>query len=181
MRRIVAGLYMSLDGVVESPKGWSGPYFCNEMWEVMQAGIAQADAVVLGRRTYQEFVNIWPNQGSNVPMANFLNNAPKYVSATLDKVEWQNSILIKGNVAEEVAKLKKQPGKNIQVPGSPRLVRSLLCDGLLDELSLFVLPIVVGTGMHLFDDVTHRVGLKLMECKTFSTGAVSVTYQPART
>jgi dihydrofolate reductase len=131
MRKIVAGLFMSLDGVVENPKTWSTRYFCNEMWEMMSAGLAQADAVVLGRRTHQEFVEIWPKQGSNGPMASFLNSALKYVfSKTLDNVEWKNSTLVKGRLAEELAKLKHQPGKNMQVPGSPKLVRSLLRGGL---------------------------------------------------
>lgn len=180
MRKIVAGLFMALDGVVESPMTWSGPYFTQEMVEVMSAGIAQADAVVLGRRTYQEFAEIWPKQEGSGPMANFLNNAPKYVfSKTLDKVEWKNSTLVKGNVAAELGKLKQLPGKNIQVPGSPRLVRSLLCKGLLDDLTLFILPIVVGTGMRLFDDMIGQVRLKLAASKTFSNSVLSATYQPA--
>ena len=172
---------MSLDGVVENPNRWSTPYFCNEMWEMMKAGITQADAVVLGRRTYQEFAEIWPRQGSNGPMATFLNSAPKYVfSMTLDNAEWKNSTVIKGSPSEELAKLKRQPGKNIQVPGSPKLVRSLLRDGLLDELALFVLPIVVSTGMQLFAEMTDPVRLKLVGCKTFSNGVLAVTYQPAK-
>jgi dihydrofolate reductase len=180
MRRIVAGLYMSLDGVVENPKTWSSPYFCKEMWEVMGAGIVQADTVLLGRHTYQEFAEFWPRQSSNVPMADFLNNAPKYVvSTTLEKAEWKNSTLLKGGVAEELTELKRQSGKNIQVPGSPRLVRMLLRDGLLDELALFILPVVVGAGLRLFEEMTHRVGLKLVESRVFSTGALGVTYRPA--
>jgi dihydrofolate reductase len=180
MRKIVAGLFMSLDGVVENPNRWGTSYFCNEMWEMMSVGIAQADAVVLGRRTYQEFAEIWPKQGSNGPMANFLNNARKYVfSATLEKAEWKNSALVKGSLAEELAKLKRQPGKNIQVPGSPRLVRSLLRDRLLDELTLFVLPIVVSAGMRLFAEMTDQLRLKLVASRTFGNGVLSVTYQPA--
>ena len=90
-----------------------------------------------------------------------------------------NSILVTGDLAEEVRKLKAQPGKNIQVPGSPRLVRSLLREGLLDELALMVHPIVLGPGMRLFDEMTEQISLKLVGSRTLSTGVLSVTYQPA--
>jgi dihydrofolate reductase len=109
-----------------------------------------------------------------------MNNTPKHiVSSTLDTLEWANSSLVTGDLTEEVAKLKQQPGKNILIPGSPRLVRSLLRDGLLDELSLMILPIVVGSGMRFFDGMTDQVRLKLVESTTLSTGVLSVTYQPA--
>ncbi len=180
MRKIVAGLCISLDGVVESPGKWGFQYFTDEMYEVIAAGTAQADAVLLGRRTYLEFAELWPNQGSDVPMADFLNNTPKYiVSSTLDKLEWANSSLVTGDLAEELAKLKQQPGKNILIPGSPRLVWSLLRDGLLDELQLVVCPIVVGSGTRLFDETTDHVRLELVESRTFSTGVLGVGYQPA--
>jgi dihydrofolate reductase len=180
MRKIVAGLFISLDGVVETPDRWRSRYFTAEIAEMMAAGIAQADAVLMGRRLYQEFAGYWPNQGGDVPMAEFLNQTPKYVvSATLDApLAWANSSLITGDLAEELTKLKQQPGKNIQIPGSPTLVRSLLRDGLLDELTLMVHPIVVGSGMRLFDGTTDRVHLKLVESTTLSTGVLSVRYQP---
>ncbi|MHB8576307.1 MAG: dihydrofolate reductase family protein [Dehalococcoidia bacterium] len=180
MRKIIAGLFISLDGVVETPNKWTSPYFNEEMLEVMGVGTAQADAVLLGRRTYLQFAEYWPSQGSDVPMAAFLNNAPKHVaSATLDRLAWANSSLIAGDLAGELTKLKQQPGKNIQLPGSPTLVRSLLRDGLLDELNLFIFPIVVGAGMRLFDEMADQVPLTLVQSKTFSTGVLSVTYQPA--
>jgi dihydrofolate reductase len=147
---------------------------------VIGAASAQSDAILLGRRTYLEFAELWPNQGSDVPMADYMNNTPKHiVSSTLDTLEWANSSLVTGDLTEEVAKLKQQPGKNILIPGSPRLVRSLLRDGLLDELSLMILPIVVGSGMRFFDGMTDQVRLKLVESTTLSTGVLSVTYQPA--
>lgn len=181
MRKIVAGLLISLDGVVESPSEWGfSQYFNDEMKEGIAAGTAQADAVLLGRRTYLEFAKLWPNQGSDVLMADFLNNSPKYVvSTTLDTLEWANSSLVIGDLAEELGQLKRQPGKNILIPGSPTLVRSLLRDGLLDELSLNVCPVVVGSGMRLFDEITNQVRLKLVDSRTLSTGVVGVTYQPA--
>ena len=177
MRKIAAGLFISLDGVVESPSDWL--LSSDEMWEVISAGIAQSDAILLGRRTYLQFAEIWPNQGSDVPMADFLNNTPKHVvSSTLDTLDWANSSLVTGDLAGEVAKLREQPGKNVQIPGSPTLVRSLLRDGLLDELTLMVHPVVVGSGMRLFDGITDQVHLKLVESRTLSTGVLSVTYQP---
>ncbi|MGI8990722.1 MAG: dihydrofolate reductase family protein [Bryobacteraceae bacterium] len=179
MRKIVAGLFISMDGVVESPEQWGFQYFNDEMTEMIAAGIAQADAVLLGPRTYAAFAKLWPNQGNEVPMANFLNNSPKYVvSGTPDTLRWQPATLIKGVLSEELAKLKQKPGKNIQIPGSPRLVRSLLRDGLLDEVSLSICPIVVGSGLRLFDEGITRMNLKLIDARPFSTGAVSVTYQP---
>jgi dihydrofolate reductase len=180
MRKIVAGLFISLDGVVETPDRWRSRYFTAEIAEMMAVGIAQADAVLMGRRLYQEFAGYWPNQGGDVPMAEFLNRTPKYVvSATLDApLEWANSSLITGDLAEELTRLKQQPGKNIQVPGSPTLVRSLLRDGLLDQLSLLICPVVAGSGVRLFDGMTRQMELKLVESRTFSTGALSVTYQP---
>jgi dihydrofolate reductase len=180
MRKVVAGLFISLNGVVEAPEKWQLPYLNDEFYAVIGAASAQSDAILLGRRTYLEFAELWPNQGSDVPMADYMNNTPKHiVSSTLDTLEWANSSLVTGDLTEEVAKLKQQPGKNILIPGSPRLVRSLLRDGLLDELSLMILPIVVGSGMRFFDGITDQVRLKLVESTTLSTGVLSVTYQPA--
>jgi len=179
MRKIVAGLFMSLDGVVESPSGWA--LFNAEMQEMIGAGIAQSDAILLGRRTYLEFAELWPRQPRS-PMADYMNDTPKYVASTTlqDPLEWKRSRLIKGDLAGALTSLKQQPGKNIQIPGSPRLVRALLRDGLLDELGVMIHPIVVGSGMRLFDDMTDQRRLKLVEARTLSTGVLSVTYQPAK-
>ena len=180
MRKITTGLFMSLDGVVESPFEWAAPYFNEELFEWIGAGIAAADAILLGRRTYKEFSELWPSQDSSVPMAEFLNNTPKYVvSSTLDALEWGPASLVRGDLADEVGKLKQQPGKNIQIPGSPTLVRSLLREGLLDELNLGVAPIVVGSGMRLFDEITERVPLELVESRALGTGLLAVNYQAA--
>jgi dihydrofolate reductase len=128
MRTIVAGLAITLDGVTESPSNWL--LFNDEMGDVIGAGITQSDALLLGRRTYLEFARLWPNQGRDVPMADFMNNTSKHiVSSTLDSLEWANSGPVTGDLAEEVAKLEEQPGKNILIPGSPALVRSLLGRG----------------------------------------------------
>ena len=181
MRKIVAGLFISLDGVVEAPDQWHFPYFNDEMGEAVTAQMDAADAMLLGRVTYQEFAGYWPQQGSEVERADHLNNTPKFVvSTTLDRAEWQNTILISGDVVEELTRLKQQPGKDISVVGSGTLVRSLLRDGLLDELRLLVHPIVVGHGKRIFPDGTDQKPLKLVESKTFSTGVLYLTYQPAQ-
>lgn len=128
MRKISAALFMTIDGVIETPYKWSQPYVTDEMSKGIDMALRDTDAVLLGRRTYEIFSKIWPSQGSEMPMANFLNHTHKYVvSSTLEKLEWGPASLIKGDhLSTEVAKLKEAAGKNIQVPGSPTLVKSLL-------------------------------------------------------
>ena len=181
MRRVIASEIMALDGVMESPDKWHFPYFNVEMGEAIGAAMADSDAMLLGRVTYEEFAAFWPSQGER-DVAGYMNNTPKYVvSRTLEEpLEWQNSTLIKENVAEEVAKLKQQPGKDISITGSGTLVRSLLQDDLIDELRLMVHPIVVGSGKHLFEEGGDQKALKLVDSKTFSTGVLYLTYQPAQ-
>ena len=178
MRKIVAGLFISLDGVVEAPDTWHFPYFNDEMGEAVGAQMAQSDTMLLGRVTYDEFAAYWPD--STDDFAEFMNGTPKIVvSTTLDEATWQNSTLINKDVATELTRLKQQPGKNISITGSPTLVRTLLRDGVLDELRLLVHPIVVGAGKRLFEDGTGTIPLELVESKTFSTGVLALTYRRA--
>jgi dihydrofolate reductase len=180
MRKIVAGLFMSLDGVVEAPETWHFPYFNDEMGEAVASQMASADTLLLGRRTYEEFAAYWADKGSDVELADQLNSMPKLVaSTTLEQVGWRNSTLIKGDVSEELSRLKQQPGSNISITGSGTLVRSLLRDKVLDELRLLVHPIVVGSGKRLFPESIDRVPLKLVDSRTFSTGVVYLTYELA--
>lgn len=180
MRKIVAGLFMSLDGVVESPEQWQFPSFNDEMGQALGSSMAASDTLLLGRRTYQEFAATWPGRGSDDPVGAYMNNTPKLVaSTTLDGTDWYNSTLPDGDLAKELGKLKQQPGKNITVTGSLTLVRSLLHDGLLDELALMVCPIVVGHGQRLFDDWNEQLQLNLQDATTFSTGVLSLSYTPA--
>jgi dihydrofolate reductase len=185
MRKVVASEIVSLDGVVESPEKWHFPYFNDQMGEEIGKAMAASDAMLLGRVTYEEFAAFWPSQeGSeeDQDFTDYMNNAPKYVvSKTLDEpLEWNNSTLIKENIAEEIAELKQQPGKDISITGSPTLVRSLLRDDLLDELRLMLHPIVVGSGKRLFEDGDDQKALQLVASKTFSTGVLYLTYQPAQ-
>ena len=182
MRKFVAGLFITVDGVVESPDKWQFPYFNDEMGQAVTSQMDAADAMLLGRQTYQQFASFWPNADAADPFTARMNNTPKsVVSTTLDTVEWQNSTLIRSNVAEELTRLKQQPGKDIAITGSATLIRSLLRDNLLDELRLLVHPVVVGSGKRLFPDGSDPVALKLVGAQTFSTGVLSLTYQPAST
>jgi dihydrofolate reductase len=185
MRKVIASEIVSLDGVVESPEKWHFPYFNDEMGEAIGAAMAASDAMLLGRVTYEEFAAFWPSQeGSDEDqeITAYMNNTPKFVvSTTLEEpLEWNTSSLIKGNVAEEITKLKQQPGKDISITGSPTLVRSLLADDLLDELRLMVHPIVVGSRKRLFEDGSDQKALKLVDSKTFSTSVLYLTYEPVQ-
>jgi dihydrofolate reductase len=181
MSKVVASLFLSLDGVMEKPQEWNSPYFNEEMGAVIGEAMSTTGAFLLGRRTYEEWAAFWPHQSSDeLPMAETINSLPKYVaSTTLDEVTWQNSILLDGDVAVEVAKLKQQPGRDIAVNGSATLVRSLLREGLLDELRLMVHPVVLGSGRRLFEDGTDKVALELVASETFRTGVLNLTYRPA--
>ncbi len=180
MRKIVAGLFMTLDGVVEASETWTSEYFDAEVRRMIQSQFDAADALLLGRRTYEMFAGYWPHQSAeDEPLADVINNIAKLVvSATLTSVEWRNSTLIGGDVLQALSELKELPGKNLYISGSPTLVRSLLGAGLLDELWLLVGPIVLGTGIRLFEGWTNRVPLELVECHDFRTGFVSVLYRP---
>ena len=180
MKKIVAELFISLDGVVDAPQTWHFPYYNDEMAEVVGSQIADADTIVLGRRTYEEWASSWPNRGSEFVLADKINSAPKLVASTsLVSVDWRNSTLIEGDVSEALRRLKGGPGGEIAVIGSGTLVQSLLRDRVLDELRLLVHPIVVGSGKRLFDDTFGRLPLKLVNSRTFKTGVLYLTYEPA--
>jgi dihydrofolate reductase len=178
MRKINAWLFVTLDGVTEAPENWV--IADDEMFGAMEADYAEADALLLGRRTYETFAASWPQRGSEVANADWMNNTRKYVaSTTLESPEWQNSTVIEGDVAEALSRLKQENGKNIMVNGSATLVRSLLRDNLLDELRLFVHPVVLGSGERLFEDGGDPVELKLSDTHTYDNGVISLTYKPA--
>jgi len=146
------------------------------------AKVAEEDAMLLGRVTYQEWVDYWPTSTVQ-PFANHINSVPKYVaSQTLETVQWGtsgNATLLKGNITDAITALKQQPGKNIGVHGSPKLVESLLQADLLDELRLEIYPVVAGTGARLFQDGRPIKQLQLVNSNTTKNGVVILTYQPA--
>jgi len=178
MRKIVAGLNMSLDGVVEAPEAWSSPYFNEEIGQTIGSIIAAGDTLLLGRVTYERFAAAFAGQTGG--MADQMNNTPKVVvSTTLKRADWQNSTLITNDIAAAITRLKQQPGKNINISGSIALVRWLLREGLLDELSLLVFPLIQGSGKRLFAEGGEPAPLTLVDTKRFSTGALWLTYGSA--
>jgi dihydrofolate reductase len=181
MRKIVSWLFLSLDGVMEAPEKWVSTYYNDEVDNAIRAEADAADILLLGRRTYEVFAASWPQRTiEDDPLADWMNNTPKLVaSTTLDSVKWQNSSLIRDDIVEELTNLKQQPGKDILVNGSAMLVRSLLHEDLLDELRLFLNPIVVGTGERLFENGGAQKALTLVDAQAFGTGMVHLTYQPA--
>jgi dihydrofolate reductase len=182
VRKGVAVELVSLDGVMESPEEWAFSYSNEEMEEANAAGMAASDAMLLGRVTYEGMAAFWPNQPGGTPMVDYINSVPKFVVSTAleEPLGWNNSTLIKGNAfVEEIAELKRQPGKDITVLGSGAIVRSLLKDGLLDELRLMLHPIILGGGKRLFNDGDDRKPLEVIDSRTFDTGVLYLAYRPA--
>jgi dihydrofolate reductase len=194
MRKVILTTFLSLDGVMQGPGGpdedrsggfehggWQMPYFDDVMGKEADEGMGSADAMLLGRKTYEIFAAYWPNQPDDAPFAAFLNSIPKYVaSRTLkEPLEWANSTLIKGDVAEEVRKLKEQAGGDISVLGSGELAQTLMEHGLVDEYALWIHPLVLGSGKRVFRDGGPKIPLSLVGSKTSGTGVLLLTYRPA--
>ena len=184
MRKVAGWLFSSLDCVVEAPNEWQFD-FDEQMGEALNALQQEQDTILLGRVTYSEWVGYWPKLPADSPdisYADWINNTPKYVfSNTLNSVDdWQNSTLVKGSPADTLAELKQQEGGTIATAGSPTLVRSLLDQGLLDELVLLIHPVVAGGGrMKLFADDAALTKLKLIEATPTSSGVIVAKYHPA--
>ena len=181
VRKVVAVELVSVDGVMESPEEWAFSYSNDEMEEANASGMAASDALLLGRVTYEALAAFWPNQPGGTPIVDYINSVAKYVvSGTLEEpLAWNNSTLIEGNeFADEIAAMKRRPGKDITIVGSAVLLRSLLGDGLLDELRLMVHPLVMGSGKRLFGDGDDRKALELVDSRTFSTGVLYLIYRP---
>ena len=192
MRKLSVNTFVSLDGVMQAPGGpeedrsggfthggWSVNYWDQTMMDSMDEYMGKPFELLLGRKTYEIFAAHWPHVTDD-PAADALNAAVKHVaSRTLDKVEWQNSTLIEGDVAEQVRKLKDQPGPEIQVHGSGDLIQTLLEHDLVDELRVWTFPVLLGSGKRLFDRGTVPGGLKLTSSHTSSTGVILSTYERA--
>lgn len=173
MGTIKSGLFISLDGVVESPDSWHFPYFNDEMGAAVGAMMAGNDAMLIGRKTYEEFASYWPTADPSDPTTAQMNGTPKYVvSTTLSNPTWENSTVVSGDVKAEIVKLKKD--QQLGVSGSGTLVRWLLEERLLDELHL----LVVGKGKKLFDD-GEQVPLQLLSSTAFKTGVLHLVYTHA--
>lgn len=197
MSRVVVVNSLTLDGVMQAPGrpdedrrggfahgGWALPYNDAVMASVMGEGMTRAGPLLFGRRTYEDFASVWPNQPEDNPYAAVLNNTQKYVASTTleEPLSWSNSTLLKsdkGDAAEAVVTLKEQPGKDLVVLGSGELVQSLMRRNLVDEYVLLIHPLVLGSGRHLFPDGGSFAALRLVDTKTTTTGVVIATYQPA--
>jgi len=181
MAKINAGLFVTLDGVAERPESWNPPYFDGEMGAELASAMASADALLLGRVTYEEWAAFWPNQRAEQnPMAALINRKRKYVvSNTLNTTEWENSTIVGGDLATEAPKLKDRSGGDLLVSGSITLVQSLLAQNLLDELSLMVHPLVLGNGRRLLESIDGTRRLELVQSKSFGSGVVSLAYRRA--
>jgi dihydrofolate reductase len=184
MRKITAGLFISLDGVVEAPDQWHFPYFNDEMGAAVDATLGAADTVLFGRKTYDSFAGAWPEREAageeDAGLAKALGDARKIVVST-QKLEftWRNSEQLEGDLADAVTALKNEPGSNIGMSGSVSVVRQLLAVGLVDELHLLVHPIAVRKGMRLFDEGETTIPLSLISSETFKTGVLNLVYGPA--
>jgi dihydrofolate reductase len=187
MRKVVVTEFITLDGVIEDPggaeafkyAGWSMPYWDEGIGKIKFDELFAADALLLGRVTYEGFAAAWPSQSDEAGFADRMNGIHKHVvSTTLQKADWNNSTIIKGNVPEEVAKLKQQPGQDILVFGSAALIQTLIQHNLVDQYTLLVYPVVLGTGKRLFQNDSNTK-LKLVETQSFPSGVVLLVYQPA--
>jgi len=191
MRKLVVNTFMTLDGVMQAPGGppedpsggftyggWSVNYWDDVMGQTMGEFMGKPFDLILGRKTYEIFAAHWPY--SNEPGADQLNNAKKYVaSRTLNKVDWNNSALLKEDVVQEIRKLKEQDGPELQVHGSSNFIQTLLKHNLIDEFHIWIFPVVIGSGKRLFGQGALPSGLKLTDSKTSSTGVIMATYEPA--
>ena len=193
MSKIVVVENLSLDGVMQAPGradedvrcgfergGWAMPYDDPDKFRIMAGGMAEAGPLLFGRTTYEDFFRIWPGRTDN-PFTEVLDNAQKYVASTTltEPLPWKNSTLLEGDVPDAVARLKKQPGKDIVVLGSGTLVRSLMPRRLVDEYVLLIHPLVLGSGRRLFDDDGAFASLRLVDAQTTGRGVVIATYRQA--
>ena len=184
MRKIIAGLFMSLDGVVEAPDQWHFPYFNDEMGAAVDATLGAADTILLGRKTYESFAGAWPEREAageeDAGFAKQLGDARKIVVSSQPlEFSWRNSEQLPGDLVEFVTALKDESGGTIALSGSVSVVRQLLDAGLLDELHLLVHPIAVRKGMRLFDEGEPSIPLRLISSDTFQTGVLNLVYGPA--
>jgi dihydrofolate reductase len=189
MRKLVTTTFVTLDGIMQAPGGpeedessgfksggWSVNYWDTTLDQAMDEIFAKRPELLLGRKTYEIFAAYWPH--SDEPGADDLNNAKKYVvSRTLDKVDWNNSTLIKGDVVSEINRLKALDGPELQVHGSGNLIQTLLKHNLIDEMHVLIFPVAIGNGKRLFGEGTNPSDFKLVDSRISSTGVIIATYE----
>jgi dihydrofolate reductase len=192
MSRVVVINHLTLDGVMQAPGrreedtrggfehgGWAGPSVDEVVNAAMGARMPRSGGLLLGRRSYEDMLGYWNTQDS--PFKDILNSAPKYVaSRTLrEPLPWPNSTLLSGDVADAVAQLRQQPGKDLNVMGSRELIQTLMRHGLIDEYLLLIYPLVLGSGRRLFADGGPPASLRLIDSTASTTGVLIATYQPS--
>ena len=191
--KLTARMMLSVDGVYQGPGGpdedrrggfdrggWVAPYADQEGWEAIVAGFERADALLLGRKTWEIWEPYWPNHDQGDAVSHGINVLPKYVpSTTLKDPKWQNTHVIDGDVEAHVRELKAEPGRELQVHGSGVLLRWLLERDLVDELDLWIYPVVVGDGLRLFPERGQTHNLTLVESRAVPSGVTIQTYKPA--
>lgn len=181
MRKVIVSTYATLDGRADEIQDWTLPFDDGGVAGYHTDLLANSDGLLLGRRTYEIFAAIWPPRSEGLPYVDKLNSMPKYVaSTTLSGLEWENSHLIEGDVAEGVAELKQRPGQDLVVYGGHDFIYGLLEHDLIDEYRLLVHPVVLGKGRSLFKDGAERMNLDLVDTTVIPPGVVILTYQPAR-
>lgn len=179
MRKIISSTYISLDGVIEEPQNWTFPYFDDDAGALAGELLAASDTLLMGRRTYESFVETWP--GRDGDFADKINTMRKYVvSTTLEKSDWDNTTVIKDNVVETIAALKQEPGEGIIMYGTGPVAYALMENGLLDELRLWIHPVIVGNAKPsdlLYRD-TSQLEMSLVDTKTFGSGVTVLSLRP---
>jgi dihydrofolate reductase len=183
LRKLIVTENITLDGVIDASDGWFTPTGAEDvdMSDVLatqQEHMRQADAVLLGRVTYDEFRSYWPHQTEDTTgVTDYLNRTTKYViSGTLTAPDWRNTVVLRGPLADEVTALKESAGQDIVATGSVQLVQALVTTGLVDEYRLFVYPVVLGRGRRLFESGTTKSGLQLEEARAFASGLALLRY-----
>lgn len=194
MRKVIVSEFITMDGVIQSPGyadedrtggfelgGWQGQYFDDVFGAALMGGLAASGGLLLGRRTYEIFAGHWPTAPADDPLAVIINAVPKYVvSTTLEEpLPWEDSHVLRGDVAKAVAELKEQEGKDLRVIGSGELVQTLMREELVDEYALMIDPLILGTGKRLFPDGTPTAELRLVDSTTTPTGVPITTYVPS--
>jgi dihydrofolate reductase len=192
MMRLILMEFLSLDGVAQGPGspdedtsdgftrgGWLVPHLDDEFMQLVATWLGEADALMFGRRIYDNFSRDWPNiTDPDDPFTDKMNSLPKYVAShSLKTADWNPTTIISGDVPAQVAELKRQPGREIQIHGSARLAQSLLAAGLIDELRLLIAPVVVGSGRRLFPEGGASAGLRLLRNETTSGGVAVHVYE----
>lgn len=193
MSRVVVSNSMALDGVMQAPGrpdedvrggfshgGWAQPYADEDLARLMGVGTGQGGALLLGRRTYEDFASVWPGMPADNPYTSVINSTRKYVASTSlsGPLEWNNSTLLEGDAVDAVARLRQEPGKDLVILGSGALIQSLMRSNLIDRFVLLIHPLVLGAGIRMFPEDSPFTEFRLVDTATTSKGIVVATYEP---